>query len=429
MEAHATAEVLQLAGTDVRGHNQYRILEVDLPTQTVRQSALVQNLEQKVEDIRVRLLDFVEQDDGVGLPADFFRQLATLFVAHVSRRGTDKAGDGELLKIFAHVDTNQGISRIEQIFRQLLGQVRLADAGRTEEHEGADGLVRVFQSDAVALDGLDHLLDRFVLTDHLLLQFASHLQEADILGLGDTLDRDAGHHGDDLGDLLFGYRLAVGFHLLVPLLGSGVQFLFILAFLVAVAGCQFEVLRFDGCQLVAVGILHLGLQLLDDLRSNDIGNVDAGASLVQRIDSLVGEVAVADVTLCQFDTGLQRFGRIGNIMMLLVASFDVFEDLQRFLRRRRIHDNLLEATLQGTVLLDILSIFVERRRADALDFSASQSRLQHIRRIHRAGSRTGTHDGMNLVNEENNVRVLRQLVQDGLDTFFKLSPILRPGHD
>jgi hypothetical protein len=48
----------------VRGEDQDRVAEVDRAALTVRQAAVVQHLEQDVEDLRVRLLDLVEQDDA-----------------------------------------------------------------------------------------------------------------------------------------------------------------------------------------------------------------------------------------------------------------------------------------------------------------------------------------------------------------------------
>ena len=46
----------------VRGHDQHRVLEVDGPALGVGQAPVVHHLQQDVEDIGVRLLDFVEED-------------------------------------------------------------------------------------------------------------------------------------------------------------------------------------------------------------------------------------------------------------------------------------------------------------------------------------------------------------------------------
>src|SRR3712207_8626371 len=51
-----------LGRADVRGHDHDRVAEVDLAALGVRQLPVLQDLEQDVEDVRVCLLDLVEQD-------------------------------------------------------------------------------------------------------------------------------------------------------------------------------------------------------------------------------------------------------------------------------------------------------------------------------------------------------------------------------
>ena len=58
-EAHAGAEVLELAGAHVGGHDDDGVLEIDLAAHAVGELALVKDLQQNIIDIVVRLLDFV----------------------------------------------------------------------------------------------------------------------------------------------------------------------------------------------------------------------------------------------------------------------------------------------------------------------------------------------------------------------------------
>src|ERR1051325_11754989 len=60
---------LYLARAEVRGHDQNGVLEINRATLRVRQSTIVEDLQPDVEDIRVRLLDLVKKDDGVGTTA------------------------------------------------------------------------------------------------------------------------------------------------------------------------------------------------------------------------------------------------------------------------------------------------------------------------------------------------------------------------
>ena len=87
---------------------------------------------------------------------------------------------------------------------QRLGQHGLADTGGTKEDEGADRALGVLETGARAADGLGHRLDGLVLADDALVQRFFHLEQPLGFFTGDAVDRDAGPHRDDLGDILFG---------------------------------------------------------------------------------------------------------------------------------------------------------------------------------------------------------------------------------
>ena len=92
-------------------------------------------MQQHIENIRMRLFDFVEQDHAVRFAAHRFRQIAAFIVADVAGRRTDQARDRMLLHEFRHVDTNQVLFRIKHEFGKRLAEFSLADAGRAEKHE------------------------------------------------------------------------------------------------------------------------------------------------------------------------------------------------------------------------------------------------------------------------------------------------------
>src|SRR3546814_10366654 len=71
-------------------------------------------------------------------------------------------------------------------------------------------------------------------------------------------------------------------------------------------------------------------------------------------------------------------------MVQLIFLLDPAQDRNRILDRRLADEDGLEAPLERGVLLDMLAIFVERRRADAVELAACQGGLEQVRRIHRA---------------------------------------------
>ena len=83
----------------------------------------------------MRLLDFVEEHDRIGLAPDLLGELAAFLVADIARRRADQARDVELLHVLAHVELDERLGVAEHLFGQRLGQQRLAHAGRPEQRE------------------------------------------------------------------------------------------------------------------------------------------------------------------------------------------------------------------------------------------------------------------------------------------------------
>ena len=199
--------LLAAARTKVRRQNENGAAEVHRAALTVSQPALVENLQQHVEHIRMGLLDLVEQHHRVRPPAHRFGELTTLVVADVAGRGADKPCDGMLLAILAHVDTDHCAFVVEQEVRQRLGQFGLADAGGAEKQEGAGGPVGVSDAGPAAADGIGNGLHGLGLADDPLAEFVFHPQQLGCLTLQEPAGRDAGprrHHiGDVVGSDLF----------------------------------------------------------------------------------------------------------------------------------------------------------------------------------------------------------------------------------
>ena len=76
--------------TQVRRHDDDRIPEIHRIAQAVGQLAVFKDLKQDIEDVRMRLLNFVEQDHRIGSAAHALGHLAALFIAHVAWRRADQ---------------------------------------------------------------------------------------------------------------------------------------------------------------------------------------------------------------------------------------------------------------------------------------------------------------------------------------------------
>ena len=374
------------------------------------------------------LLYLVEQHDGVGVAAYALRQLSALLVAHISRRRAYKSRHVETLGILAHVNAYQGIGGAEHELGQLLRQISLAHTRRPEKHERADGAVGVFQSHAVALYGLHHLVDGRILRYHRLLQLAGHALQAYALGLRHALHGHSRHHRHHVGHVGLRHGLPLVVLAAGPLLVQFPQFGLQLCLSVAVAGSQFEVLVSYGALLFLLYIFYL-LLLFGYLRRNThAAQVHARAHLVECVDGLVGKLAVGDVPACQFDTRRHGLVSVCHMVVVLVAVFYVAQYGERFVGGGRFDDDLLEPPLQRPVLLYAVAVFVERGGTYALYRAPCQCRLEYVGGVHAAGCRAGPYERVYLVDEDDDVGVLLYLLYQRPYTLFKLSAVFRARH-
>ena len=115
-------------------------------------------------------------------------------------------------------------------------------------------------------------------------------------------------------------------------------------------------------------------------------------------------------------------------MVHLVPLLQAAEDGDRVLDGRLADVDLLEAALQGRVLLDVLAVLVERRGADHAQLAAGQHRLDHVAGVHGALGGAGADDGVELVDEGDDLaRGVGDLLEDGLEPLLELAPVLGPG--
>src|SRR5699024_2126322 len=87
----------QIGRTEVGGEDDDGVFEVYRSALRVGDAPVVQNLQQDIEHVGVRLFNFIEKHDGIGLSANRFGQLPAFVVSDVSRRRADQTGHGEFL--------------------------------------------------------------------------------------------------------------------------------------------------------------------------------------------------------------------------------------------------------------------------------------------------------------------------------------------
>ena len=78
-------------------------------------------------------------------------------------------------------------------------------------------------------------------------------------------------------------------------------------------------------------------------------------------------------------------------MVDFVALLEPPQNRDGVFHRRLIDDHLLKPAFQRGIFFDVLAIFIQRRRADAVQLAPGQSRLEHVASIHGAFGLAGAH--------------------------------------
>ena len=160
----------------------------------VRQTAIIHDLKQDVEQVRMRFFDFVEQQHAVRALIDCIGQQTALVKTDIARRRTDKAADAVPLHIFGHVET---LKRNAEDGGELTRDFGLADARGAAEQIASDGLFGVTQAGTAELDGAGKNLNGLVLSKHNALQVSFKRTEGRLVIAGHLLWRNAGDGGDN----------------------------------------------------------------------------------------------------------------------------------------------------------------------------------------------------------------------------------------
>ena len=180
---------------------------------------------------------------------------------------------------------------------------------------------------------------------------------------------------------------AVDGRLLVPPL----QCEFVRAFL-QVAQFLLQLVEADPRSIVGFLLQGLALDLeLDDPPVELVDGFGLGIDLhpeparglIDQVDGLVGQKPVRNIAVGQRRRRYQCAVGDADAVVDLVFFFQPPQDRDRVLHIRLADEYRLETPRQRRVLLDMLAVFVERRRPDAVQFTARQRRLEHVGRVHR----------------------------------------------
>ena len=420
--------LIEEAGTQIRRHDDHAVFEVDRVAEAIGQLPVFKDLQQNVVDVRMRLLDFVEQNDRIRIALHALRQLAALLITDIAGGRTDQLGHRMLLHKLRHVEADQILFAAKEELGESAGDFGFTDAGGSEEQEGAGRPLGRLESGARTANGAGQGRNRFLLADDALVELILHAQQFRDLFFFDRRHRHAGPARHHVFDVVFGHHASGGVVEIV-LFAKLAQVIALFALFVRVETSLLELVIGDR-------ILHAMHDELDPLlhfghvgRQRGLLQLHARPGFVDQVDRFIRQEAIGNEAAGGVNRRLNGFVGVDDGVELLVALLDAVHDLDGvdLIGRRHLHG--LKAAFERPVLLDRLAELSRRRGADALNLAAGKGRLQDVGRVERAFGRTRADQRMQFVDEDDGVLIIHQLFHDRLQALFELTAILGAGHD
>ncbi len=382
------------------------------------------------------LLDFVEQDNRIRFATYGFGKLATLIVAHVSRRRSDQTAHGVLLLILGHINTSHHILVIEEVIGQSLCQFGFTDTGSTQEDERTYRTFRVAKTGTTAAYCIGHGADSGVLTHYSFVKFILKQQQFGALALYHLAYRyscpAANHIGDVIGINLFldksfltlhSLQLSLNAYILIFLLLDGsvadLGHTCIVAFTLGSLGIKVELFDIDLVFLNAIYQVFFGLPLSRDLvllfahRSQIFLNVlDASlvtftldgfalyfflgyltlyviqglrlginfqlqfrCSLIHQVYGFIRQKPIGDISFAQLNGCHNGFVTDTYMVVILVAFLQATKYGYGAGFIRLVNHYLLETAFESLVFLKILLILIQGGSTYAAQFATRQCRF------------------------------------------------------
>ena len=203
---------------------------------------------------------------------------------------------------------------------------------------------------------------------------------------------------------------------------------------------EFQVFRPEYCRFLVVALLtciffvcandfELLFQRTNLFRHAEHIDADFCCCFVEQVDGFVRQKAVHNEAVRQAHRCFYGFVADRQVVMRLIAVAQTLQHGNSGWHIRLFDKDRGEATLQRRIFFDVFAILIERRCTDDLHFAACERWLEHIGCINRALCRAGAYNGMEFVNEQNNLSVAAfDLVHDCLEAFLNLAAELGPSH-
>ena len=190
-----------------------------------------------------------------------------------------------------------------------------------------------------------------------------------------------------------------------------------------------EGLTLDGRVLVGADLDDVLLELLVVRRRAHPADTQPAAGLVDEVDRLVRQEPVGQIAVGEVRGSDECLVGDGHRVVGLVAVAEALQDLDRVRHGRLVDLDRLEAPLESRVLLEVLAVLVEGGGTDRLELATGEHGLQDRGRVDGSFGGARTDEGVELVDEQDDVAPGADLLQDLLQTLFEVAAVTAACHE
>ena len=115
-------------------------------------------------------------------------------------------------------------------------------------------------------------------------------------------------------------------------------------------------------------------------------------------------------------------------MKCLVLVAQSLQNVDGVGRARLVHLHRLEPALESSILLKVFAVLIERGRSNGLELTPGEHRLENAGRVDRALGSTCPDEGVNLVDEHDDVAAVADFLGDLLQALLKVTAIPGAGN-
>ena len=165
--------------------------------------------------------------------------------------------------------------------------------------------------------------------------------------------------------------------------------------------------------------------LVEGLRYRVNFKTQLSSSLIDKVNSLVGEETVGNITLRKLYGCNNRLITDTHLVVIFISFLQSTENCYCAFLIRFIDHYFLEPALKCLILLEVFLIFIESSCTDAAKLATCKCRFQNICSVHSAFTLTCTHKGVDFIDKEDNLAIrLYYLINDSLESLLKFALIL-----